>query len=317
MGRVKQIVRGVFNPNKVCRLLMSMTSSLWKDDKKYLQTLFYLRLGYKPNLDCPHTYNEKLNWLKLNDHNPLYTKLVDKLSVKEYVSSVIGNKYVIPTLGVWNNPEDIDWEILPNQFVLKTTHGGGNSGVIVCKDKSCIDKEQIIKKLKKALLLDIYKQSREWPYKDVPRRILAETYLEDNETKELRDYKFFCFNGNVEFLYVGSERQKPGEGVKFDFFDKDYKHLDLRQGHPNSKTLPSKPYCFDEMKTIASLLSNGIPHVRVDLYEANRHVYFGEMTFYHMGGLVPFEPASADKEIGDLLILPSTKLIEGEHFVND
>ena len=307
MGIIKRMVGGFSSPQKIGKILLERTSFLWKDDRKYLQALFYLRFGYKPNWDEPCTYNEKLNWLKMYDHNPLYTKLVDKYSVKGYVSSVIGEKYIIPTIGVWDNPDDIDWDVLPNQFVLKTTHGGGNSGVVLCKDKNSINKERIISKLKVALSLDIYKQSREWPYKDVPRRILAEPYIEDEETKELRDYKFFCFNGKVEFLFVGSERQKPGEGVKFDFFDKDYNHLDIRQGHPNSKILPSKPYCFEEMKTVASVLSKGLPHVRVDLYEANRHVYFGEMTFYHFGGLVPFEPESWDKVFGDMLQLPIIK----------
>ena len=304
MGIIKRMVGGFSSPHKIWKILLERTSFLWKDDRKYLQTLFYLRFGYKPNWDAPNTYNEKLNWLKMYDHNPLYTELVDKYRVKDYVSSIIGEKYIIPTIGIWDNPENIDWDILPNQFVLKTTHGGGNSGVVVCKDKNSLDKQQVISKLKKALRLDIYKQSREWPYKDVPRRIIAESYIEDEETKELRDYKFFCFNGKVKFLFVGSERQKPGEGVKFDFFDKDYNHLNLRQGHPNSKNLPAKPYCFEEMKSVACLLSKDLPHVRVDLYEANKHVFFGEMTFYHFGGLVPFEPESWDKVFGDMLQLP-------------
>lgn len=274
------------------------------NEEQYLKLRFKYRMGYKLDLNNPKTYSEKLQWLKLHDKNPIYTNLVDKHAAKAYVSEHVGSRYVIPELGLWNSPEEINWETLPQSFVLKTTHGGGNSGVIVCKDKKELDIQRTIKRLKNALKQDLYKDSREWPYKNVPKRILAEEYVEDKETKELRDYKFFCFDGQVNFLFVGSERQKPGEDVKFDFFDKDYNHLIIRQGHPNSKVLPSKPSCFDEMKSIASNLSKGIPHVRIDLYEANGKVYFGEMTFYHFGGFVPFEPASWDKIFGEMIKLP-------------
>lgn len=276
-------------------------------DKKYLELLFKYRMGYKLNLQNPQTYSEKLNWLKLYDRNPLYTKLVDKYEVKKFVEERAGQQYVIRTLGVWNTPEEIEWESLPNSFVLKTTHGGGNSGVVVCKDKSKMDRQKALRKLSMSMMQDLYKDSREWPYKNVPKRIIAEEYIEDEKTKELRDYKFFCFDGNVEFLFIGSERQKPGEDVKFDFFDKDFNHLVIRQGHPNSKKLPEKPSRFNEMKVLASKLSAGIPHVRVDLYEANGQVYFGEMTFYHFGGVVPFEPQKWDYEFGKLIKLPTEK----------
>lgn len=274
-------------------------------DEKYLKLMFKYRMGYELNLENPQTYSEKLQWLKLYDKNPLYTKLVDKHEVKAYVASRVGSKYVIPELGLWDKPEDINWDTLPQKFVLKTTHGGGNSGVVVCKDKNKLDKQLTIKRLNESMKQDLYKDSREWPYKNVPKRILAEEYVEDAATQELRDYKFFCFDGEVKFLFVGSERQKPGEDVKFDYFDSDYNHLILRQGHPNSKVLPEKPSCFEEMKEIASKLSKGIPHVRVDLYEANGHVYFGEMTFYHFGGIVPFEPAKWDEEFGKMINLPT------------
>lgn len=273
-------------------------------DKKYLDLIFRYRLGYRINWEAPRSFNEKLNWLKLHDHNPLYTQLVDKHAVKTYVAEHAGEQYVIPELGLWEKPKEINWDILPQKFVLKTTHGGGNSGVIVCKDKSKLDKDLTMKRLNESMKQDLYKDSREWPYKNVLKKILAEEYVEDAATQELRDYKFFCFDGQVNFLFVGSGRQKPGEDVKFDFFDKDYNHLVLRQGHPNSKQLPKKPSCFEEMKKVAAKLSTGIPHVRVDLYEANGHVYFGEMTFYHFGGLVPFEPAKWDEKFGDMINLP-------------
>ena len=291
------------NRNEFVASLVEYFSPLFGDER-YLKLMFKYRMGYKLNLDNPKTYSEKLQWLKLNDKNPLYTKLVDKHEVKTFVSERVGKQYVIPELGLWNTPEQIDWDRLPNSFVLKTTHGGGNTGVVVCKNKSVFDRERAIKLLNDSMKQDLYKDSREWPYKNVPKRILAEKYVEDAATKELRDYKFFCFDGEVKFLFVGSDRQKPGEDVKFDFFDSDYTHLVLRQGHPNSKILPEKPSCFEEMKDVASNLSKGIPHVRVDLYEANGHVYFGEMTFYHFGGIVPFEPEKWDEKFGTMIKLP-------------
>lgn len=278
------------------------------DDKRYLQLLFKLRMGYELDLQNPKTYSEKLQWLKLYDRNPLYTELVDKHLVKAYVSDRVGSKYVIPELGLWDSPKHIEWEKLPKSFVLKTTHGGGNTGVVVCKNKDELDKKTALRKLEKSMRQDLYRDSREWPYKNIPRRILAEEYIEDSATQELRDYKFFCFNGDVKFLFVGSDRQKVGEDVKFDFFDKDYNHLIIKQGHPNSAILPSKPSCFEEMKDVARKLSQGIPHVRVDLYEANGRVLFGEMTFYHFGGMVPFEPNKWDEVFGDMIELPLKRM---------
>lgn len=307
MSKVKTAVNMLLhNRNAFLGQIVETFSPIFGDEK-YLKLMFKYRMGYELNLENPQTYSEKLQWLKLYDKNPLYTKLVDKHEVKAYVVERVGEKYVIPELGLWDRPEDIEWDKLPQRFVLKTTHGGGNSGVVVCKDKNKLDKALTIKRLNESMKQDLYKDSREWPYKNVPKRILAEEYVEDAATQELRDYKFFCFDGQVNFLFVGSERQKPGEDVKFDFFDKDYNHLILRQGHPNSKTLPEKPLCFEEMKEVAAKLSKGIPHVRVDLYEANGRVFFGEMTFYHFGGIVPFEPAKWDKEFGDMIHLPQKK----------
>jgi len=276
------------------------TGSLYSDEM-YLKMLFRLKMGYKLDLKNPKTYSEKLMWLKLHDHNPEYTRLVDKCAVKEIVARAIGNQYVIPTLGVWNRPEDIEWDKLPNHFVLKTTHGGGNTGVVICKDKSCLDKEKTIEKLKKSLKQDIYKTLREWPYKNVPRRIIAEQYIESGNN-DLPDYKFFCFDGEVKALFIGTER---GTGnVKFDYFDADFNHLDLVQQHPMSGRDIPKPICFDEMKEVASKLSRGIPHVRIDLYEVNGQVYFGEYTFYHHGGCVPFHPQKWDDIFGSWITLP-------------
>lgn len=272
-------------------------------DKAFLKCQYYLHMGKRLNLSSPQTYNEKLNWLKLYDRKPIYTTLVDKYSVKDYVSRIIGEEYIIPTIGVWDSFDDIDFNKLPDQFVLKTTHGGGNTGVVVCKEKDKFDIDAARTKLNKSLRTNIYNSSREWPYKNVERRIIAEKFIEDSTTGELADYKFFCFNGEVKALFVGTER---GTGdVKFDYYDSDYNHLDLVQYHPMSKHPLPKPKHFELMKELASKLSNGFPHIRVDLYECNDSVYFGEITFYHHGGLVPFHPEKWDYVFGSWIELPS------------
>ena len=275
-------------------------------DKLYLKWLYRLKMGYNLNLNNPKTFNEKLQWLKLYDRNPNYTNMVDKYSVKSVVKSIIGSEYIIPTLGVWEKPDDIEWDILPNQFVLKTTHGGGSGGVVICKDKNTFDKGAAISKLNNSMKHDIYHALREWPYKNVHKRIIAEAYLEDNQTGELRDYKFFCFAGRVKALFIASERQSREEPF-FNFFDEKFNPLELQQGHPKAETSFVKPSCFDEMVKIAEKLSKGLSHVRVDLYQANNKVYFGEYTFYHFGGLVPFQPELFDSLFGDLLVLPTPK----------
>ena len=271
-------------------------------DEAFLKKTYRIHMGKLLNLDDPKTYNEKLQWLKLYDRNPEYTAMVDKYEVKKYISSCIGDEFIIPTLGVWDRFEDIDFSILPNQFVLKCTHDSG--GLVVCRDKSKFDVEEARKKIDSCLTRNYFYMHREWPYKDVKPRILAEVYMEDPSTAELRDYKFFCFNGEPKALFVATDRLKAGEEVKFDFFDMDYNHLALRNGHPNSKEPPQKPLMFEQMKELAKKLSNGIPHVRVDFYEVDGRVYFGEMTFFHFSGIVPFEPVEWDYKFGEWITLP-------------
>ena len=274
-------------------------------DKAYLSIKFCKEFGRWPNWDNPQTYSEKLQWLKLYDRRPEYTMMVDKYAVKKYVADIIGEEYVIPTLGVWDKPEEIEWDKLPNQFVLKTTHGGGNEGVVICRDKNSFDRQKAINLLNKDLNTDLYKVWREWPYKNVPKRIIAEKYIDPNpETNDLSDYKFFCFNGEVKGLFVATERQNPNEEVKFDFFDENYEHLPLRQGHDHAKITPPKPRNFELMKSLSEKLSKGFPHVRIDLYDLGDRVLFGEITFFHFSGLVKFEPEYWDKHFGDMLTLP-------------
>ena len=259
-----------------------------------LEDGYYEVFGRRPDLNRPRRYTEKLQKMILHDHNPLYHRLVDKAEVKSYVSSLIGEEHIIPTLGVWSRAEDIDWDSLPDCFVLKCTHDSGSA--LICRDKASFDREAASEKLRAALSRDYWKVSREWAYKGVKPRIIAEAYLGD----DVADYKFFCFNGKPELLFVATERQKEGEEVKFDFFDMSFNHLDIRNGHPNASVPPARPEHFEEMKDLAARLSAGLSQVRVDFYELGGKVYFGEYTFYHFRGLVPFEPDGWDVKIGNL-----------------
>lgn len=271
-------------------------------DDEYLSKMFEARLGKKLNLNNPTTYNEKLQWLKLYDRKKIYTTLVDKYEVKSHISNIIGDEYLIKTLGVWDNVEDIDFNLLPEKFVLKCTHDSG--GVVICKDKKTLDIKSAKSILNKALKNNFYYIWREWPYKNVTPRIIAEEYMEDSETYDLKDYKFFCFDGNVRALFIATDRQDNTVDTKFDFFDSEFNHLNIRNGHPNAAVIPKKPLNFELMKVLASKLSKGIPHVRIDFYEVNGNVYFGEMTFFHWSGMVPFEPECWDKVFGDWIKLP-------------
>lgn len=274
------------------------------DDKSYLMKIFEARVGYPLNLDNPKTFNEKIQWLKLYDRKTEYTKMVDKYEVKAYVKSIIGEKYIIPTLGIWDTFDDIDFDRLPNQFVLKCTHDSG--GIVICKNKKNFDYQETKKKLNYYMERDYYKVWREWPYKDVKHRILCETYMEDKETGELRDYKFFTFGGQVKALFVATNRFSETE-TTFDFFDENFNHMPITNGHPNSPIPIQKPLNFELIKTLASQLSVGIPHVRVDFYEVNGEVFFGELTFSHWSGMVNFEPPEWDRIFGDWIVLPSEK----------
>lgn len=292
------------NPLKPGAVLMRKLGPWIKDDETYLRWYYFFSMRKRLNLKTPSTFNEKVNWLKLHDHNPLYTSLVDKLEAKDYVTKKVGAGHVFPTLGIWHRPEDIEWDALPNRFVLKTTQGGGGIGVIICHDKTKFDKAKAIAKLNSALKQNLYTSSREWPYRDVRPRIFAEPYMED-EHGELRDYKFFCFNGKCRMLFVATERQTREEPF-FNFFDEKYQPLPFRQGHPVNPVIPAKPDGFDKMVRIAEQLSEGLPHVRMDMYEIKGKVYFGEYTFYHFGGVVPFVPAEWDEKIGSWLTIPTT-----------
>lgn len=275
-------------------------------DKAYIEWKWFVTFGRRINLDNPHTFNEKLQWLKLYNRIPDYTRLVDKYEVKKHVAALIGEQYVTPTLAVYEHAEDINFDALPNQFVLKTTHDSG--GIVICTDKSKLNKEKAIKTLDKALKTDFYAYTREWPYKDVPRRIIAEQYIPTPDG-DLRDYKFFCFDGVPKVMFVAADRFTPGEETTFDFFDMDFNHIDVRNGHLNSTKTILKPTGFERMKELAAKLSAGFPHVRVDFYDINGKIYFGELTFFHFSGFVKFKPHDLDIQMGRYLALPLEKHI--------
>ena len=268
-------------------------------DEWYIQLNYFAHFKRLCNFKNPVSYNEKLNWLKLHDKNPLYTRIVDKYEAKEYVAELIGDEYIIPTLGVWDRFDDIDFDALPDQFVLKCTHD--SEGLAIVRDKNKLDKAAVKAKIEAALEQNFYYIGREWPYKNVKPRIIAEKYMEDHVDGELRDYKFFCFDGEPKALFIASER---ATSVKFDYFDLDFNHLDIKQKYPNADKPIRKPETFDQMIELSRKLSNGFPHVRVDFYEVDGKLYFGELTFYHFSGFMPFQPEKWDKVFGDWLKLP-------------
>lgn len=269
-------------------------------DELYIQIYYFSHFKRFANLRKPKTYNEKLNWLKLHDRNPLYTTLVDKYEVKKYVEPIIGKEHIIPTLGVWEDFDDIDFDKLPNQFVLKCTHD--SEGIVIVRDKSKLDKAAVKEKIEAALKQNFYYIGREWPYKDVKPRIIAEKYMEDHVDGELRDYKFFCFDGEPKAMFVASDR--ASDHVKFDYFDLNFNHLDIKQKYPHAEKPLRKPETFGQMIELSKVLSKGFPHVRVDFYEVDGHLFFGELTFYHFSGFMPFEPEEWDCTFGNWLELP-------------
>lgn len=271
----------------------------------YVQLMYYKHFRKFANLSNPRGYNEKIQWMKLHDHNPLYTKIVDKLLMKDYIAETVGGEYAVPTLGVWDKPEDIDFSALPNQFVLKWNHDSGS--IVICKDKANFNAQEAIRKLSYGAKVNGYWYGREWPYKNVPPKLIAEPYLEDAKTKELRDFKFFGFDGVVKMFLIASERQNPNEDTKFDFYDMECQHINLVNVHPNAKVAPEPPENFQLMKELSEKLSRGFAHLRVDFYEVNGKVYIGELTLYHGSGLMTFEPVEWYNKMGDWIDLSKCK----------
>lgn len=272
-------------------------------DSVYISLQYFQHFGRFPNLKTPKTFNEKLQWLKLHDRKSEYTVMVDKVEAKKWVAERIGDQYLIPTLGVWNRAEDIDFETLPNEFVLKTNHDSGK--VIICKNKSLLNIEAARKILDKSLSVDYYKCGREWPYKNVSRKILAEELLPNSGSDtegEIPDYKFMCFNGKVKYIFVCSERGSD-EGLKVTFFDREWNKMPFERHYPSSKKEIPCPETYNKMIELAEKLSSGTKFLRVDFYETGNRIYFGELTFYPGCGYEEFTPEEWDAKLGDLIIL--------------
>lgn len=268
-------------------------------DEQIIRMLWKIKLGTRLNLSNPKSFNQKIQWLKLHDRNPHYNTLVDKADVKQWVADKIGVKYVIPTYGVWTSFEEIDFIGLPNSFVMKCTHSSG--GVLLCKEKGDINLDEWRRKLTHQLSKNLYYAGREWVYKDIIPRIIAEEYIGD-KNQQINDYKLMCFNGKVRCTFVCSERN-TSDGLKVTFFDNDWNIMPFERHYPKSEKRIDKPQHFDEMIMIAEKLSENIPFVRVDLYEVNDRVYFGEMTFYPGCGFEEFTPEYYDYKIGEWIDL--------------
>ena len=270
-------------------------------DKPYLKIKYYLCCKERLSFNNPKTYNAKLQWLKIYDRNPDYVPLVDKYEVKRIVGEKIGDEHIIKTYGVWDSFDEINFDGLPDQFVLKCTHDSGS--VSICKDKSSFDLDRARERIERALKFDVFKDGREWPYKNVKPRIIAEAYMEDTTVGELRDYKFFTFGGVPKYVHIVSNRQNPNEETYGDFFDMDYQHVELTIGHNNAPIPPEKPVNFDKMVEYAKLLSEGTKQLRVDFYEVDGQLYFGELTFFHDSGFGDIRPESWNKKLGELIDL--------------
>jgi hypothetical protein len=290
------------------------TKSIVKNKKDLLNGLPdrpFLKLDYRfatneaLDLENPKTFDEKMNWLKLYNRRPEYTQMVDKYEVRQYVEEKIGAEYLIPLYDVWDSVEEIEWDSLPNQFVLKTTHDSG--GVVICEDKESFDREAAKETLSQSLDYNYFNEGREWPYKNVKPRIIAEKYME-SANEEFKDYKFFCFNGTVKMTQVLTDINSD-EKVSQNFYDRDWNLMPLEEGSfPNSSEAMDPPYNYEKMIEIAETLAEDIPFVRVDLYEIDREIYFGEMTFFPNKGQNTFEPEEYNNILGSWLKLPDEKI---------
>lgn len=304
MGKIKTFFSVLKNdPKELKRLLIYNISkssiSHIIPDKMFLKIQYKSVFGKKLNLKNPKTFNEKLQWLKLYDRNPEYCKFVDKYEVKKYISEKIGEQYIIPTLGVWDKFEDIDFDLLPNQFVLKCTHDSGS--VVICRDKANFDISAAKKKIESKLSSNLFWHGREWPYKNVKPRIIAEEYMEDASSEDLKDYKFYCFNGEPRFLYLSHGLSNHATG-RISYLTLDWEREPFkRNDFAPFEDLPPKPANYELMIEFCKQLSKDIPFLRVDFYDINGQLYFGELTFFPGSGFTKFEPVEWDEKIGDWL----------------
>lgn len=294
-------------PSNIILYLMNKNFFKWIPDEKYIKIKYRLQMRTKLNLENPQTFNEKLQWLKLYDRNPEYTKMVDKYEAKEYVGNIIGEEYIIPTLGVWDKFENIEFEKLPNQFVLKPTHTSGN--IFICKNKEKIDYKKLKKMVRGWMKRKYYPIHREWPYKNIKPRIIAERYMQNKNDEDLKDYKFFCFNGKPKIILVCSERFSSNNMCET-WFDENWNCLDIIEANHRINKKIKKPVNFSQMMEFSKKLSRSISFIRVDFYEIDSKIYFGELTFFPATGLEKFEPEKWNRRLGNMLELPKEKKIE-------
>ena len=270
-------------------------------DEEFLKKVFPKYMGYPLDLENPKTFSEKLQWLKVNYRNPIQTVMVDKHEAKRFIAERVGSQYIIPTLAVWDSVEDIDFDALPNQFVLKSTHDSG--GIVICKDKSSLDFEAAKAKLRVSLKRDYSKIAREWAYQNVPRRIIAEEYISELGKDDLLDYKMYSFHGEPKLTVVCSNRFSK-IGTRMNFYDINWKPMGIHFGHyPPLPTEFPKPATYEEMKRLTAELSKDCPFLRVDFYEIKGRLFIGELTFFPGAGFEKFRPMSKDYELGEWLHL--------------
>ena len=269
-------------------------------DKIYLKLMYYVRMGKKLNLNNPKTFNEKLQWLKLYDRKDIYNKMVDKYEVKKYIAEIIGEEYIIPTLGIYNKFDEINFDILPEQFVIKCTHDSG--GIVICDDKSHFDLEKAKNKIKNSMKKNYFYDGREWPYKNIEPRIIIEKYMKDHKENDLFDYKIMCFNGIPKYTFVYSERFSE-TGVKATFFDNSWNELNFSRKFGKSDKMINKPLNHNKMLELSKKIASNIPFVRIDWYEVNGKLYFGEITFFPSSGFGKFEPEEWDMKLGNMIDL--------------
>ena len=303
---MQQIIKRLSHPGHALAGLVRKFWFVFKNDEMFLKLIYFLEMGHRLNLKCPMLFTEKIQWLKLYDRKPKYTLLVDKLSAKGIVSEIIGKEYIIPTIGSWVSFDEIDFSSLPEKFVLKTNHGSGGGGVVICRDKMAFDFDAARKILDGGLRGNTYNKYREWPYKNVKSKIFAEQLLEieDEKHTDISDYKFFCFNGEPKYCQVIQDRSSK---ETIDFFDMEWNHQDFIGLNPkaiHADTMPARPKTLSKMIDIARKLSAGKSFARVDLYEVGSSCYFGEITLYPASGLGKFTPKSTDRLLGEMLQLP-------------
>ena len=293
---LKKIIYFIRNPLYIL-IRLDNKNIIRLNDKLYIKLKYKEKMHKKLDLKNPQTFNEKLQYLKLHDRKDIYTTMVDKYEAKKYVANIIGEQYIIPTLGVYESFDEINFDQLPNQFVIKCTHDSG--GLLVVKNKADFNIKSAKEKINKCLKTNYYYSGREWPYKNVKHKIIIEKYMTNKLSEELIDYKIMCFNGKAKIIFTCSERYS--DGLKVTFFDLEWNKLPFKRHYPISTKKIKKPTNLDKMIELSEKLAKNIKFVRMDWYEINDKIYFGEYTFYPGDGLEEFEPEKWDKKIGDLI----------------